>query len=114
MKAMQKYENPAPEEPTLEPTTCKGIPIAMIQGTNRLCCGNRVVLGNDLSYCIGALTLTILPTVCTVYGAVVDSDHWAVAIPPVIMTIIMVSFMWLTAATDPGIVPRDPYPVDVN
>jgi len=112
-KAMCRYENMEIEK-ELAGYSCKAIPTAMVQGTNELCCGNRMIFGNDQSYFIAAQCLIIIPTACYVIGAIEDGPHWAMGLPPILLTLLMEIAMWSTAAMDPGIVPRDPYPVDVN
>lgn len=112
-KAMCRYENTPPDE-TLAGYTCQAIPTALVQGTNELCCGNRMIFGNDQSYFIAAQCLIVIPLACYVYGALVDGQHSAMALPPVLLTVLMELCMWATAAMDPGVVPRDPYPIDVN
>jgi len=112
MKAMRNFDNYVDED--AEGFTCKMIPTAMVQGTNRLCCARRLIYGNDLCYFWHAQALVLVPTLCFAYGVFKEERLFVLAIVALGLAILMIALMWTTACLDPGIVPRDPYPVDVN
>eukprot|EP00656_Telonema_subtile_P002803 TRINITY_DN11280_c0_g1_i1.p1 TRINITY_DN11280_c0_g1~~TRINITY_DN11280_c0_g1_i1.p1 ORF type:complete len:336 (+),score=41.01 TRINITY_DN11280_c0_g1_i1:187-1194(+) len=94
--------------------TCLPIPGPMVQGTNRLCLGRRLIIGNDVSYFGSAQALILVPTVLFSFGAFKETVHPVIGAVPMALACLMLVLMWATACMDPGIIPRDPYPVDVS
>merc|ERR1711907_131118 len=100
MKAMMQYDNYIDDD--AEGCTCGTIPVAMVQGTNRLWCGRRCIYGNDLSYFISAQLLMLVPVVCVVYGLFKEDKGLELGITPIVLALLMESFIWTTACLDPG------------
>eukprot|EP00658_Telonema_sp_P-2_P030289 TRINITY_DN2289_c0_g1_i5.p1 TRINITY_DN2289_c0_g1~~TRINITY_DN2289_c0_g1_i5.p1 ORF type:complete len:279 (-),score=23.14 TRINITY_DN2289_c0_g1_i5:183-1019(-) len=109
---MREYENHVDSDWVGH--TCGSIPVPMVTGTNRLFCGGRCIPGNDFSYLVGAQVLILSSVAAFVYGIVEESRHFVLAAIPIALMLVQEGLMLSTACMDPGIVPRDPYPVDVN
>merc|ERR1711907_459970 len=94
---------------------CQPISKNLIKGTNILVCGQRFIMGGDRCYLYFSVCLMMSPTFCFVVPALQsDTMSPVLAIIPVIFWIVMMTSFFLAACLDPGIIPRDLSPSDLN
>jgi len=94
---------------------CQPISKNLIKGTNILVCGQRFIMGGDRCYLYFSVCLMTSPTFCFVVPALQsDTMSPVLAIIPVIFWIVMMTSFFLAACLDPGIIPRDLSPSDLN
>jgi len=95
--------------------TCTPISQDSIRGTNALCCGNRLIMGGDLSYLYLSLSLMILPNCCFVIPILLSGAISPIlALIPVLFLLVMISSFFAASCLDPGIIPRNLKPCDSN
>ena len=85
------------------------------EGKHRFYCNGRIMVGPDINVSIFAATLTTGS--CMLFWVFVCAQlsprlHLAVTVGGVVLYLISLVFMVLTATTDPGILPRNPFMED--
>ncbi|PHU06188.1 putative protein S-acyltransferase 2 [Capsicum chinense] len=109
-----------PSKSSMDPCKLKKRLYLVWKGRNKFLCGGRLIFGPDasslyLSTClIGAPAVTfcikwllMIPKVSPMYG-------YAVLLGGLIITVLALSFLFMTSSSNPGIVPRNSRPPDLD
>eukprot|EP00755_Sulcionema_specki_P008265 Sspe_Gene.40473::Locus_19545_Transcript_1_1_Confidence_1.000_Length_536::g.40473::m.40473 len=97
-----------PEAAVTSPNT-PGPKCTVYQGSNRVFCGGRCVIGPSMNYCLGAVVLIAIP--CILFFAVIAPEmHWGWTAAGAFFLVFAFGMLIKTAVTDPGIYPRQEKP----
>ncbi|KAA8517850.1 hypothetical protein F0562_015327 [Nyssa sinensis] len=89
------------------------------KGSNRFICGGRLIFGPDVASLFLSTLLVAGPAIAfciKIYSIIVDdktrhAGRWyPVLVVGAILTVLDITFLFLTSSRDPGIIPRNPRP----